>query len=294
MAQVVKSRQENVPGDLFVDSSCIDCDTCRWMAPEQFKAINGQSAVYKQPETAEQKFKAMQALISCPTASIGYLAKDIDIKEVQQSFPILIGDNVYHCGYHSEKSYGATSYFIQRDAGNVLVDSPRFTPALVQRLEEMGGVKYMFLTHKDDVADHQKFHDHFSAARIIHRKELCSAIPTAEIVLEHDFHSKIDDAEDELAMIHTPGHTEGHTVLNYKRKFLFSGDHLAYSARMNQLYAFRKHCWYSWEKQIESVEKLIEYYWEWLLPGHGRRMKAHPEAYKIHIEKCVNWMQEQV
>jgi glyoxylase-like metal-dependent hydrolase (beta-lactamase superfamily II) len=152
----------------------------------------------------------------------------------------------------------------------------------------------MFLTHVDDVADHQKFHDHFGALRIIHRKELCEAIPVAEIVLEHDFHSKIDDAVDELVMIHTPGHTEGHTVLNYKRKFLFSGDHLAYSARMNQLYAFRKHCWYSWDKQIESVEKLIEYYWEWLLPGHGRRLKAHPEAYKIHIEKCVNWMQEQL
>lgn len=205
-----------------------------------------------------------------------------------------IADNVYDCGYPSDKSHGAASYFIQRAAGNVLVDSPRFTPALVKRLEEMGGIKYMFLTHKDDVADHQKFHDHFGASRIIHSKELCSSIPVAEIVLEHDFHSKIDDAADELVMIHTPGHTEGHTVLNYKRKFLFSGDHLAYSARMNQLYAFRKHCWYSWDKQIESVEKLIEYYWEWLLPGHGRRLKAHPEAYKIHIEKCVNWMQEQL
>ena len=205
----------------------------------------------------------------------------------------IIEDNVYDCGYPSEKSHGATSYFIQRAAGSVLVDSPSFTPALVKRLEEMGGVKYMFLTHKDDVADHQKFHDHFGALRIIHGKELCSAIPLAEIVLEHDFHSKIDDAEDELVMIHTPGHTEGHVVLNYKRKFLFSGDHLAYSAKMNQLYAFRKHCWYSWDKQIESVEKLIEYYWEWLLPGHGRRIKAHPEAYKIYIEKCVFWMKEQ-
>ncbi len=293
MAQIAKSRQENSPGDLFVDSSCIDCDTCRWMAPDLFKNINEQSAVYKQPKTDSEKFQAMQALISCPTASIGYQAKDIDIKVVQQSFPILVADNVYHCGYHSEKSYGATSYFIQRAAGNVLVDSPRFTPALVKRLEEMGGIKYMFLTHVDDVADHQKFHDHFGALRIIHSKELCKSIPHAEIVLEHDFHSKIDDAEDELVMIHTPGHSEGHTVLNYKRKFLFSGDHLAYSQRLNQLIAWKQHCGYSWDKQIESVEKLIEYYWEWLLPGHGRRIKAHPEAFKIHVEKCVEWMKEQ-
>ncbi len=292
MAQTSKSRKENVSGAFFVDSSCIDCDTCRWMAPETFKEINDQSAVYKQPETEEQKLQAMQALIACPTASIGCLDKSLDIKNVQASFPILVDENVYHCGYHSEKSYGAASYFIQRAAGNVLVDSPRFTPALVKKFEEMGGIKYILLTHRDDVADHQKFHDHFGAQRIIHKQELCASIPNAEIVLEHDFHSKIDDGEDELVMIHTPGHSEGHTVLNYKRKFLFSGDHLAYSAELNQLIAFRNHCWYSWDKQIESVEKLIDYYWWWLLPGHGRRIKAHPEAFKIHVEKCVEWMKE--
>jgi glyoxylase-like metal-dependent hydrolase (beta-lactamase superfamily II) len=32
--------------------------------------------------------------------------------------------------------------------GNVLVDSPRFNPALAKRIEELGGVKYIFLTHK--------------------------------------------------------------------------------------------------------------------------------------------------
>lgn len=292
MAQYSKKRSENISGDFFVDSTCIDCDTCRWMAPQNFTEMGKQSAVYKQPETGEERLKSMQALISCPTASIGYLGKDIDIKHVQDTFPILIEDNVYHCGYHSEKSYGAASYFIQREAGNVLVDSPRFTPALVQKLEAMGGVKYMFLTHKDDVADHQKFHDHFGAIRIIHQKELCSSIPHVEMVIEHQYHSKIDEADDELVMIFTPGHTEGHMVLNYKKQFLFSGDHLAYSAKMNQLIAFRRHCWYSWDKQIESVEKLIEYYWSWLLPGHGRRIKAHPEAFKIHVEKCVEWMKE--
>ena len=32
-------RPENVPGDLFVDHTCIDCDTCRWMAPGVFDAV---------------------------------------------------------------------------------------------------------------------------------------------------------------------------------------------------------------------------------------------------------------
>ncbi|MEO1181696.1 MAG: ferredoxin, partial [Cyanobacteria bacterium J06636_28] len=36
MAQLKARRTENVEGDIFVDTSCIDCDTCRWMAPEVF------------------------------------------------------------------------------------------------------------------------------------------------------------------------------------------------------------------------------------------------------------------
>ncbi len=33
--------------------------------------------------------------------------------------------NVYHCGYHSEKSFAACSYLITRPGGNVMVDTPR-------------------------------------------------------------------------------------------------------------------------------------------------------------------------
>src|SRR5205807_1309544 len=36
VAQAALRRPENAAGDLFVDSSCIDCDTCRWMAPATF------------------------------------------------------------------------------------------------------------------------------------------------------------------------------------------------------------------------------------------------------------------
>lgn len=45
-------------------------------------------------------------------------------------------------------SIACESYFIVRPEGNVMVDTPRFNPALAKRLQEMGGVKYIFLTHK--------------------------------------------------------------------------------------------------------------------------------------------------
>ena len=50
MATLNQRRSQNVTGDIYVDSTCIDCDTCRWMAPEIFQRIDGQSAVYHQPK----------------------------------------------------------------------------------------------------------------------------------------------------------------------------------------------------------------------------------------------------
>ena len=32
-------RPENVPGDVYVDDTCINCDTCRWMSPGVFAEV---------------------------------------------------------------------------------------------------------------------------------------------------------------------------------------------------------------------------------------------------------------
>ncbi|MEM6404333.1 MAG: hypothetical protein AAF757_29610, partial [Cyanobacteria bacterium P01_D01_bin.116] len=64
-----------------------------------------------------------------------------------------------------------------------LIGSPRFTPPLVKRLEKMGGIGYMYLTHQDDVADHQKFAEHFACERILHQEEINSNTRDVEIQL---------------------------------------------------------------------------------------------------------------
>src|SRR5262249_19877879 len=146
------------------------------------------------------------ALVACPTGSIGTRSKQ-NLQPAIQAFPELVADNVYFCGYASPNSYGAASYLIKRAEGNVLVDSPRFAKHLVKRLEEMGGVSMMFLTHKDDVADHEKFHAHFGCRRLIHQADARGV--DAEIILTGDESVKLDD---ELVAIPVPGHTRGHVV----------------------------------------------------------------------------------
>src|SRR5262249_1192324 len=149
---------QNVPGPFFVDSTCIDCDACRQIAPDTFRDHGDRSSVFHQPSTPEEEKRAMMALVACPTGSIG-APRSFPRRSGIAGFPERLTENVFFCGFTSESSFGAWSYLIERpdsSGGNVLVDSPRFAPPLLSRLDEMGGVAKLFLTHRDDVADHAK------------------------------------------------------------------------------------------------------------------------------------------
>jgi glyoxylase-like metal-dependent hydrolase (beta-lactamase superfamily II)/ferredoxin len=290
MANIKLSRSQNTDGDFYVDTTCIDCDTCRWMTPEVFNRADGQSAVYHQPTNETERLRALQALLACPTSSIGTVEKPKDIKLAQESFPILVAENVYHCGYHAENSYGAASYLIVRPEGNVLVDSPRFTPPLVKRLEEMGGIRYIYLTHRDDVADHQKYHDHFGCDRILHTDEISASTRSVEIQLSG---TQPDRLAPDLLIIPVPGHTKGHTVLLYKDKFLFTGDHIAWDDDDQILAGFPGVCWYSWSELVKSTRRLLDYSFEWVLPGHGRRYHADATTMRQKLKEGIEWMEKQ-
>lgn len=264
MANPKKSVPENTPGDFFVDSTCINCDTCRQIAPQVFSEASTTSFVKAQPTGADRRV-ALRALLSCPTGSIGDLGDD-DVKAVMRDFPLIVEEPVYYCGYNSPKSYGGNSYFVRHLDGNWLIDSPKFITPLVKRLEELGGVAHIFLTHRDDVADAKRFADHFQARRIIHRNELSSQ-PDAEVVLDGDGPWEL--AFDFLA-ISTPGHTQGHCVLLFRDRFLFAGDHLDWDRNEQHLAAMERYCWHSWPEQIESVRRLADYQFEWVLLGHSQ------------------------
>ena len=165
---------------------------------------------------------------------------------------MLIEGPVYYCGYNSPKSYGGNSYFLRHSAGNWLIDSPKFVAPLVRQLEALGGISSIFLTHRDDVADAEKFAQHFGSRRIIHRDELSSQ-PGAEMVLDGEGRWPL---EPDLLAILTPGHTRGHCVLLFRERFLFTGDHLDWDRATQHLAASEDYCWFSWAQQAESMARL--------------------------------------
>jgi glyoxylase-like metal-dependent hydrolase (beta-lactamase superfamily II)/ferredoxin len=282
MANIKKSVPENIPGDFFVDSTCIDCDACRQIAPGVFAEAGNTSFVRVQPLAASDRRQAMQALLACPTGSIGCLGAD-DPKPVMKDFPLLIEDPVYYCGYNSPKSYGGNSYFIQHADGNWLIDSPKFVTPLVRQMEARGGVSHIFLTHRDDVADAKIYAKHFGARRIIHRNELSSQ-PGAEMVLEGE---DVWELAPDFRAVATPGHTKGHMVLLYKQRYLFTGDHLAWDRDSQRLAAFQDYCWYSWPLQVESMRRLAEQSFEWVLPGHGQRVRLPAMEMREQMKRLV-------
>jgi len=291
VANLQQRLPENVGGDFFVDSTCIDCDTCSQLAPSVFRDHGGQCSVYRQPENDQEIRLALMALVACPTGSIGTTEKH-DAHIGIDAFPSRVSENVYFCGFTSEASFGGWSYLIVRpesEGGNVLVDSPRFASQLVRRLESMGGVKRMLLTHQDDVADHQLYAEKFGCERIMHADDGARRLG-AERVIEEQPPVALDD---DFLAIPTPGHTRGHMVFLYRNKFLFSGDHLAWSPTRQTLTAFRTVAWYSWPEQIRSMEKLQGWQFEWVLPGHGHLHHDSLEKMQTNLSQCIVWMKSQ-
>lgn len=277
MARIQERVSENVAGDFFVDSTCIDCDACRQIAPSVFDDAGAHSYVKKQPASHEEWVRALMALVSCPTASIGTVSHE-NARPGVERLPELVAEDVYFCGFCAESSFGASSYLIRRAAGNVLVDSPRAAAPLLKNIEALGGVSLLFLSHQDDVADQERFHERFAAPRAMHQADAHFPVErpitgTEPVALAPD-----------LLAIPVPGHTRGSCALLYREKFLFTGDHL-WGDPSGKLAMGREVCWYSWKEQVKSLERLLDYRFEWVLPGHERRYRS--ERMKEDIEELL-------
>ena len=285
MARLADRLPENVPGDFYVDRSCIDCDLCRQLAPATFARADERdmSFVRAQPRDATERHRALMALVTCPTASIGTARKE-GARAAARAFPSPFAGEVLFCGYASADSYGASSWLVRRPGGNVLVDSPRAARVLMDRVAELGGVRWMFLTHCDDVADHRAWRDRFGCERVLHRADLTTDTRDVERILHGDAPVAL---EPDLLAIPVPGHTRGSAALLVRDTYLFSGDHLWASDDERALEAGREVCWYSWPEQRRSVERLAEHTFSWVLPGHGRPFHAEPDAMRAELRRLA-------
>lgn len=280
MADPARRLRGNAAGPLFVDASCIDCDACRRLAPATFGEDAEKSVVVAQPGDDATLAAALRALVTCPVGAIGDRAHR-PLAAAIAAFPQRIDGPVWELGFPARDSYGATSYLLQHPGGNWMIDAPRWNAGLARAVERLGGVRTIFLTHRDDVADAARYASHFGARRVIHARDR-SAAPDAEIALDGDEPRRFGD----VSVIPTPGHTRGHCVLHYDA-YLFTGDHLSWDRDARRLSAHRDVCWYDWPAQLRSVERLLDVEFSWLLPGHGDRVRLTPAAMHDEMRRLL-------
>ncbi|MFO0732107.1 MAG: MBL fold metallo-hydrolase [Nitrospiraceae bacterium] len=284
MADSRKRLDSNIAGDFFVDATCINCDACRQLAPETFSEVGENSAVVSQPVTIRERYRACQALLACPVGSIGTESSEQALlREAMASFPLPICGEVSYCGFNAQQSFGANSFFVEHPEGNWLVDSPRFLKHLVEAFERRGGVRFIFLTHEDDIADAARYAAHFQSTRIIHRADV-EAMPDAERIVEGTEPVRLAP---EFLAIPVPGHTAGSMALLYRDQVLFTGDHLWWEPKTKTLEAPLQ---LGWDRAalLRSIGTLLPHRFEWILAGHGDRTRLPVEEMRSRLRELLS------
>jgi glyoxylase-like metal-dependent hydrolase (beta-lactamase superfamily II) len=92
---------------------------------------------------------------------------------------------------------------------------------------------------------------------------------------------------DELFAVPVPGHTAGSMALIYNEKFLFTGDHLWWNPQSQALEVPTRRIWRA-KVLTASIRKLLAYRFEWVLAGHGDRVKLSCEAMRGQLDALLN------
>ncbi len=318
---------ENVQGILYVNDRCINCAACSNFAPSVFeRGPNLKHVVYNQPTTQNKNEleEARAALAACPVAAIRVENKvtdsDVELKRALSIKPskgslfprpitIEIDLGVFYLGHHNEASFGAVPYLIRGNSPDgarisVMVDVPRYCPSAVTAVRSLSpqGPDYLFLTHVDDTADHNKWVEEFpKMQRIFHAGDLGrhnwigdSTLENVEILLNGRMEkelmfwdingNQIDEMqsikEGEMVIVHTPGHSPGSISLLFRPKsesthscngILFTGDTFAWTTRDGGYMSGFPRYGNDLPQQAQTLKELgkLSQMWDIIAPGHG-------------------------
>jgi len=91
----------------------------------------------------------------------------------------------------------------------------------------------------------------------------------------------------QFQIIPVPGHTAGSMALLYKDRFLFTGDHLWWDSAQKRLGAPTQ---LVWRKHVlaDSIRILLDYPFEWILAGHGDRMRLPAHEMRAQLQALVD------
>ncbi|MCB0976136.1 MAG: MBL fold metallo-hydrolase [Acidimicrobiales bacterium] len=277
MARLDEEHPLDVDGEWFVDTRCIDCDVARQWAPGLIEADeDGLSYVARQPRSEEEQAAMWRAAEACPTRSIGHRSLR---RPAEPAFPFELTPGVYAMGHNHRDSFGAHSYLVKHAGANLLVDAPRFLLSLADHVDRLGGIDHVLLSHRDDVADAERWAERYGARVWIHSDD-ASAAPFASDVVSG---TETVDVSSGVTLVPVPGHTRGSVAFHVDERWLFTGDTLHWHQRRRRLDVFAGATWYSWEHLADSMDVLAPLRVEWVFPGHGIWHQVGFDAYSAQM-----------
>ena len=274
MARPDLANTENVDGQWFVDTRCVGCDAARHWAPNLVGTDGkGRSYIAHQPSNEWEEAAMWRAAAACPTKSIGNRQQS---REPEGVFPYQLAEQVYALGNNAMTSFAAHSFLVTRPGGNLMVDSPRFSRTLAEGVDSLGGVAHILLTHRDDIADAEKWMGRYDARVWIDRAEAFAAPFATDVTSFNNSCSRsgeqgyeITEIAPGVTSIPAPGHTEGHVVYHVDDRYLFTGDTLHWNHRREELDVLQGQTFFSWDILADTMDRLAELPVEWVFAGHG-------------------------
>lgn len=263
MARLDQQHPLDATGDWFVDTRCIACDVARQWAPGLIEADDaGLSYVARQPRSDEEQAAMWRAAEACPTRSIGHRALR---RPATPAFPFELTSGVFALGHNDRDSFGAHSYLVVRSGVNLLVDAPRYLQSLARQVDGLGGIDHVLLSHRDDVADAERWAERYGARVWIHADDAAAAPFATDVVAGLD---RVEVATG-ATLVPVPGHTRGSVAFHVDDRWLFTGDTLHWHRRRRRLDVFSGQTWYWWERLADSMDVLAQLRVDWVFPGHG-------------------------
>jgi glyoxylase-like metal-dependent hydrolase (beta-lactamase superfamily II) len=147
---------------------------------------------------------------------------------------------------------GGTSYFILENSGNILVDCPAWDAENQEFLQEKGGIRWLFLTHRGAIGRVKEIQAAFDCEVLIQEQE--AYLLPGLTVTSFQFEFTLSPSSQ---AIWTPGHTPGSACLYHREQggILFTGRHLLPN-QQGEPVPLRIAKTFHWRRQLESAEKL--------------------------------------
>lgn len=187
---------------------------------------------------------------------------------------------------------GGTAYLIVENEVNILIDCPAPDEVNQNFLHSLGGVQWLFITHRGGIGKASEIQKNFGCEIVIQEQE-AYLLPNLKVTtFEREF-----DLLPATSAIWTPGHSPGSSCLYYDKNggILFTGRHLLPNPQ-GELMPLRTAKTFHWPRQLKSVQLLRDRFTpetlSYICPGANtgflRGKRAIEQAYEKLERACYD------